>query len=74
MVYYLLFFELQIKSYDFSKIWMKSDSISVFNNLFESETDTWRVLVGAYRFGRIHNVERWILLDLDAPDRPVPVR
>jgi hypothetical protein len=34
----------------------------------------WRNLVGGYQFIRITVGERWILCDLDAPDRPIPVR
>jgi hypothetical protein len=41
---------------------------------FKSGADTWSYLIRRYHFRRIKNWGRWILLDLDAPDRPVPVR
>jgi hypothetical protein len=74
MVYYLLFSELQIKSYDFSKTWINSDLKNLFEFYFDPRLATWRFLIGGYLFGWISSAVRWIKRWLDALDRSVPIR
>jgi hypothetical protein len=33
----------------------------------------WRTAIGPYRFGRIHDLDRWIKMKLDGPDIPETV-
>jgi hypothetical protein len=48
LVYYLLFFELQIKRYELYKICINSNL-----NRIRSEADMWRILIERYWFGWI---------------------
>jgi hypothetical protein len=55
------------------KIWFSENLDKIWFQIsiricFKSPADTWRVLIGAYRFGWIGNKERWILRGLDAWD------
>jgi hypothetical protein len=59
-VYHLSFLGLQIKSYDFSKTWIKSDSKNLFEFYFGSDRATWRVPTSRYRFVWILIVSRRI--------------
>jgi hypothetical protein len=70
----LLFFELQIKSYDFSKIWIKSGFKLLFELCFNSDRATWHVLIGWYRFGRICSEGRRTKRETNAPDLRIPLR
>jgi hypothetical protein len=36
--------------------------------------DMWLFPIGSYQFGWIDVVVRWIKIDLDIPDGPVPLR
>jgi hypothetical protein len=61
------------------KLWISKDLDQIWFEIlieicFSSEADTWTFPIGEYRFVRITVKERWILCELDAPDRPIPVQ
>jgi hypothetical protein len=51
---------------DLNKIWFEN----LIRNRFKSGKATWSSAIGAYRFGRIVVLKRWILSDLDGSDWP----
>jgi hypothetical protein len=60
------------------KIWIKQDSVEIwfeflFWNLFEPEIDTYRYVIGWYRFGWIAVVERRIKRWSDGSDQRIPL-
>jgi hypothetical protein len=73
MVYYLLFFELQIQRYELSNFGHNLDSNFYFEIYFKSGADTWLYLIGPYWFVWISIVKRQILRRSDGSDRPVPL-
>jgi hypothetical protein len=74
MVYYLVNFELQIESYDFSKIRTKSDSNFYLNSILNQRGPRGAtVFVGTSSGGSALRTI-WILVDLGGQDKLIPLR